>query len=96
MILYRIFQNKTVRTPCLFLPQGFSTADALLKGLYVVHIRDWMSVFPRDQFLLLETEEARHRPDYTLQRIMEFLETGNISRPFLFICLIKGFNTEIT
>ncbi len=62
----------------MFHTQGFSTAVALVKGIYVVHVRDWMSVFPRDQFLFLETEEARHRPDYTLQRLMELLETGKL------------------
>ncbi len=58
--------------------QGFSRADALMTGIYVVHVRDWLSVFPRDQFLFLETEEARQRPDYTLQQTMDFLEAGRI------------------
>ncbi len=52
--------------------------DNLIKGIYVVHIRHWLSVFPRQQFLFLETEEARHRPHVTLQHLIEFLETGKI------------------
>ncbi len=44
----------------------------ILKGIYVVHVREWLSVFPREQFLFLETEEARHRPDNVLQQLMFF------------------------
>ncbi len=41
-------------------------------------------MFPRDQFLFLETEETRHRPDLILQRLMTFLDTGN-KKTFFFI-----------
>ncbi len=61
---------------CSFELQGFSLENIILKSIYVVHVRDWLSVFPRDQFLFLETEEARHRPDDILQSLMGFLETG--------------------
>lgn len=44
----------------------------------MVHIREWLSVFPREQFLFLETEEAKINPGYVLLQLMDFLETGKM------------------
>ncbi len=79
----------------VFLPQGFAMPVVVRKGIYVVHIRDWLSVFPRGQFLFLETEEARHRPDYTLLSLMDFLGTGKISHTFVFWMPVKLFSSGI-
>ncbi len=43
--------------------------------MYAVFLRDWMEVFPRDQFLFLETDETRHNPHMAMQKLMKFLDT---------------------
>ena len=41
-----------------------------------MYLRDWLAVFPRRQFLFLESDEMRYWPDETLHRLMKFLEIG--------------------
>lgn len=48
----------------------------LVRGIYALFLRDWMEVFPRDQFLILETEEVRRNPDVVLEQLVDFLGTS--------------------
>ncbi|KAL3846986.1 hypothetical protein ACJMK2_017926 [Sinanodonta woodiana] len=48
----------------------------LRTGLYIMHIRDWLKVFPRDQVLFIRTEEYEKDIPYTLKRIFKFLDIG--------------------
>ncbi|KAK3606996.1 hypothetical protein CHS0354_011864 [Potamilus streckersoni] len=49
----------------------------LRTGLYVMHIMDWLRVFPRDQVLFIRTEEYEIDIPYTLKRIFKFLDIGS-------------------
>ncbi len=50
----------------------------LVRGIYVLFLRHWMEVFPRDQFLIFETEDARRNPHVVLHQLVEFLETSKL------------------
>lgn len=43
-------------------------------GLYVYFIEEWMNTFPREQFLILQSEDFYAEPANTMQQVFEFLE----------------------
>ncbi len=45
----------------------------LSKGIYVDQLRAWMSLFPRDQVLILKSEELFSDPPRILKQVFEFL-----------------------
>ncbi|XP_016329266.1 carbohydrate sulfotransferase 15-like [Sinocyclocheilus anshuiensis] len=48
-------------------------------GLYVVYLLDWMSVFSRDQLLVLRLEDHASNPELSMSRIFRFLRLGALS-----------------
>jgi tetratricopeptide (TPR) repeat protein len=48
--------------------------DYLARGVYVVFLKHWMSVFPRDRFLILSNEQLNRDPQATLSQVFDFLE----------------------
>ncbi|XP_059386343.1 carbohydrate sulfotransferase 15 [Carassius carassius] len=48
-------------------------------GLYVVFILDWLSVFSRDQLLVLRLEDHALNPELSMSRIFRFLRLGALS-----------------
>ncbi|XP_030630736.1 carbohydrate sulfotransferase 15 [Chanos chanos] len=42
-------------------------------GLYIVYILDWLSVFPRDQILILRLEDHASNREITMRKIFDFL-----------------------
>jgi len=46
----------------------------LLRGLYFYYIQHWMTVFPRERFLILESEDFYANPRETMGQVFEFLE----------------------
>lgn len=50
--------------------QSFSYVS---RGIYVDQLREWMSVFPREQFLILRSEDFYADPGATVGRVLEFL-----------------------
>lgn len=46
----------------------------LSRGIYVEQLQRWMSVFPREQFLILRSEDLYADPETTVNRVFEFLE----------------------
>ncbi|VDI52773.1 N-acetylgalactosamine 4-sulfate 6-O-sulfotransferase [Mytilus galloprovincialis] len=52
----------------------------LLEALYVYYIKRWMSVFQRDQFLVIPFEEYRDNKFETMNRIFSFLEIRQMNR----------------
>jgi hypothetical protein len=45
----------------------------LRKGIYVDQLKAWMSVFPREQFLILKSEEFYADPAATFKQVLAFL-----------------------
>ncbi|XP_023585650.1 carbohydrate sulfotransferase 15 [Trichechus manatus latirostris] len=48
-------------------------------GLYAVYLLDWLSVFSKEQFLILRLEDHASNVKYTMQRVFEFLNLGPLS-----------------
>jgi tetratricopeptide (TPR) repeat protein len=46
----------------------------LWRGLYVYFIEKWMQIFPREQFLILRSEDLYAHPQATMEQVFEFLE----------------------
>ncbi|NEQ74827.1 MAG: hypothetical protein F6K23_18340 [Okeania sp. SIO2C9] len=49
----------------------------LERGIYIEQLEKWMSIFPREQFLILKSEDFYARPDVTLKEVFEFLGLPN-------------------
>lgn len=45
----------------------------LLRGIYVDQLQRWMRLFPREQFLILKSEEFYADPTITLKQVVDFL-----------------------
>ncbi|KAK0142120.1 Carbohydrate sulfotransferase 15 [Merluccius polli] len=48
-------------------------------GLYVVFLLDWLTVFPRDQLLVLRLEDHALNRKYTMNRVFNFLSLGPLT-----------------
>lgn len=46
----------------------------LSRGLYADQLKIWMNYFPKNQFLVLRTEDLENNPKHTMNQIFEFLE----------------------
>ena len=51
----------------------------LWSGLYVYFLEKWMTLFPREQFLILRSEDLSSQTDKTMKQVYEFLEIPNYS-----------------
>ncbi len=45
----------------------------LRRGIYVDDLKRWMNIFPKERFLILQTEEFNSKPNEVLNRIYKFL-----------------------
>ena len=43
-------------------------------GVYVEFLKKWMTIFPREQFLILRSEEFYQEPETTMQKVFSFLD----------------------
>ncbi|MCU0543205.1 MAG: sulfotransferase domain-containing protein [Oscillatoriaceae cyanobacterium Prado104] len=46
----------------------------IYKSLYAVSLKEWLKLFPREQFLILQSEEFYTNPAAGLKQVFEFLE----------------------
>ncbi len=53
----------------------------ILKSLYLYHFKKWMSLFPREQFLILKSEDLFSRPEATMKRCFESLGLPDYQLP---------------
>lgn len=51
----------------------------LCLGMYIVYIRDWLTVFPRDQILVLCLEDYSANVTVTIKKVFAFLGAGSLS-----------------
>lgn len=45
----------------------------LARGIYIDQLQAWMEIFPKEQFLILKSEDLYQNPSAVLQRSLEFL-----------------------
>lgn len=50
------------------------TVDYLRYSLYIYFLKAWMKIFPREQFLILKSEDMYEYPAATMKQVFEFLE----------------------
>ncbi|XP_061187382.1 carbohydrate sulfotransferase 15-like [Saccostrea echinata] len=50
----------------------------LSASLYYIHLLEWLDVFPREQFLVLRTEDYHKDMKYSLFRLFSFLGVGDV------------------
>jgi FkbM family methyltransferase len=50
------------------------TSSYITHGLYVEFLKHWMSIFPREQFLILKSEDFYVDPATTMKEVFNFLE----------------------
>lgn len=55
------------------------TLQWFLEGLYAEPVRVWRALFPREQLLLLTTEELMEQPREELLRLFEHIGVGDVS-----------------
>ncbi|CAH1229621.1 CHST15 [Branchiostoma lanceolatum] len=78
-IFQSCLKNNTVRS-CTYDPNLPPTRTVRLRlGLYEVYLRDWLSVFPRDQILVQRLEDHSKDPHTTMTRVFKFLDLGPIT-----------------
>jgi tetratricopeptide (TPR) repeat protein len=56
------------------LEQYIESSKYLLRGMYVYFLEKWMSVFPREQFLILRNEDLSRDPSSVMTQVFNFLE----------------------
>ncbi len=58
---------------------SFNIMDSLYfsRGIYVDQLKNWMEVFPKEQFLILKTEDMQINLTKTLTKVIEFLNIPN-------------------
>ncbi|KAI2654287.1 Carbohydrate sulfotransferase 15 [Labeo rohita] len=69
--LYFGMANKSV--------EDFHERVRLQVGLYVIYLLDWLSVFSREQILILRLEDHAANRKITMRRVFEFLQLGPLT-----------------
>ncbi|KAM3591648.1 uncharacterized protein V6R79_005210 [Siganus canaliculatus] len=49
-------------------------------GVYIVYLMDWLTVFSREQILVLRLEDHASNRKYTMHRVFDFLNLGPLSK----------------
>ncbi|XP_064602186.1 carbohydrate sulfotransferase 15-like [Liolophura sinensis] len=73
------FRQASIRS-CAYNATVKSIAKVRLRvGMYSVFMKDWLRVFPREQFFIIRTEEYADNPRDVLQELYKFLGLGMLS-----------------
>ncbi|XP_078698860.1 carbohydrate sulfotransferase 15-like isoform X2 [Branchiostoma floridae x Branchiostoma belcheri] len=72
-------RNNSVRS-CVYQPELPEKINARLRlGLYEVYLRDWFSIFPRDQILVQRLEDRSKDLKVTIAEVFKFLQLETVS-----------------
>lgn len=52
-------------------------------GLYIVYLIDWLTVFSREQFLILRLEDHASNRKYTMHKVFDFLSLGEWEKTWI-------------
>lgn len=58
----------------LVIPIDAVPLSYLIPGIYLKYVQKWLSFFPKEQLLILSSEELFSQPEKTMQQIYDFLE----------------------
>lgn len=47
-------------------------------GMYYYFLKDWLSIFPRNQMFIFTTEEYSSQINITLNKVAQFLQLGKL------------------
>ncbi|MEH2059268.1 MAG: sulfotransferase domain-containing protein [Nostoc sp.] len=71
---------KDIADPTQVIEKYWQTEKGYLwSGLYVYFLEKWMTVFPREQFLILRSEDLSSQTDKTMKQVYNFLEITDYS-----------------
>ncbi|RCJ32533.1 hypothetical protein A6769_27760 [Nostoc punctiforme NIES-2108] len=71
---------KGIADPTQVIEKYWETAKGYLWfGLYFYFLEKWMAIFPREQFLILRSEDLYNQTDKTMKQVYEFLGISNYS-----------------
>lgn len=69
---------KDITNPNLISEKYWQTESGYLWfGLYIYFLEKWMVLFPREQFLILQSEDLSSQTDKTMKQVYEFLGISN-------------------
>ncbi|XP_064646229.1 carbohydrate sulfotransferase 15-like [Lineus longissimus] len=78
----RCFAAKSVRD-CIYNQRNMFSSDRnqirLYQGMYIQYIYDWMQVFPRNQILVLRSEDLFSDGKKTLSKVFDFLGVDKLN-----------------
>ncbi len=69
----RLSKDQKITDEQYYNSKNFNRYAYLLRGIYSEQLKMWMDIFPREQFLILTSEEFDSNEDETLNKVFEFL-----------------------
>jgi len=60
-----------------YFARNYYTYGYLSGGIYIEQLKKWMEIFPKKQFLILQSEKFFDEPSKTLDQVTKFLELPN-------------------
>jgi tetratricopeptide (TPR) repeat protein len=69
-----------------FLEAGHQAPNNLLGSLYVYHLQRWMSLFPKEQILIVKSEDLYSQPSTVMEQVFDFLSLPNYQASNYSIC----------
>lgn len=57
--------------------QGMVSVSHLLNGLYILYLKRWLTIFPKNQFLILKSETLFKDPSITMNQVHNFLKLSD-------------------
>lgn len=63
---------KKLKDPAYYSPEHHRHSY-VARGIYVKQIKRWLSFFPREQMLILSSDDLRHNPQEVMDRVFAFL-----------------------
>ena len=54
------------------------SGSPLFQSLYYLKLQRWMQIFPREQFLILKSEDFFEHPAKIMKRVFQFLELPEV------------------
>ncbi len=66
-------QIKRIENSKNYFSHSFVYHSYLFRGIYVDHIKRWMAAYPREQFMILDSDALANETLATMNRVFEFL-----------------------
>ncbi len=86
-LINKWFNNSLLFQPTLFLknhPEYFMNdvlLPHLLFSLYIYYLKQWINIFPREQILILKSENLFNNPSATMKQVYSFLNLSDYHIP---------------